>query len=149
MTPEEHTCGTLLGEKLGSIRSVRYLSDPGQAAATTAIGALEIETKTGRYVHVAPASGEVCTIGSGPALAPAGAPGELVDAGQGAVIRCWTDLTPLVPFAFDGRPVVAKAAPVHNGGRTCGCTIEFSNGARFEYAMGKGAPQLLLDEAVQ
>jgi hypothetical protein len=143
VTPEEAACQTLLGEKLGSIRSIRYLSDPEQSAATTVIGALEIETKTGRYVHVAPASGELCTIGAGPALAP----GEMIDEGQGAVIRCWTDLTPQVPFAFDGRPVVARAEPVHNDGRICGCAIEFSNGARFEYAMGKGAPRLLLGEA--
>ena len=145
MTPEDAACHTLLGEKLGSIRSIRYLSDPAQAAATSVIGALEIETKTGRYVHVAPASGEVCTIGTGPVPAPS----EVIDETRGAVIRCWTDLTPRLPFAFDGRPVIATAAPVHDGGRTCGCAIEFSNGARFEYAVGAGAPRLLLGKATR
>jgi hypothetical protein len=58
------------------------------------------------------------------------------------VVRRWTDLTAETPFAFDGRPIVARAEPDHRGGRTCGCVIEFSNGGRLIYAFDHGEPKL-------
>jgi len=122
MTSEQTACQALLGEKIGSIRRICHAPD---SADTGASWALEIETKTGRIVHVGPAQDGACLIGTGPAPAP-------VPAMAGS-IRSWQDLTAEAPFAFDGRPVVTRMEALYRAGRPCGCVMEFSNGGRLTY----------------
>ncbi len=122
MTSEQTACQTLIGEKIGSIRRICYAAD---GADTSASWALEIETKTGRIVHVRPAQDGTCLIGSGPAPAPLPA--------MARSIRRWQDLTAEAPFAFDGRPVVTRMEALYRAGRSCGCVMEFSNGGRLTY----------------
>jgi hypothetical protein len=131
-------CEALLGERLASIRSIRYLSGR-ETAAAPGPGGLEIETKTGRYLHVAPTGPGTCLIASGPV------PGPSEDGAS--FVRHWTDLTSEVPFAFDGRPVVTRIEPTRNVGGICGCSIEFSNGGRLELEFDAGQPHLTTREA--
>jgi len=122
MTPEQTACQTLIGEKIGSIQRICHAADCADAAASWA---LEIETKTGRIVHVRPGQDGVCLIGSGPAPAPVPAAARST--------RRWEDLTAEAPCAFDGRPVVTRMEPLYRAGRPCGCVMEFSNGGRLTY----------------
>jgi hypothetical protein len=131
MTPEQAVCQLLAGEKLGSIRSIRYLTD-SQSATKDILGALEIETKTGRLVHCAPAHGDTCVIAPGPVPAP----------DSGPTTRYWTDLTDTLRFAFDGRPTVSSVHALRKGKQTCGCAIEFSGGGRLIYQVAQGAAEI-------
>ncbi|MCZ6709103.1 MAG: hypothetical protein O7B25_01930 [Gammaproteobacteria bacterium] len=132
-TPEITACQLLLGEKLGSIRSIHYLAEL-QSAPPKSLGALEIETKTGRFMHILPLAAGGCRIDSGPVPAPSGA--------ARSSVRHWIDLTADVPYAFDDRPVVDRAEPLRRHGKTCGCSIEFSSGMRLIYEFRDGEPRL-------
>lgn len=133
MTPEATACQTLLGEKIGSIRSIHYLPDI-RSTLPAGLGALEIETKTGRFVHVTPTDAGGCLIASGPVPIPLSR--------TRPSVRHWADLTTETSFAFDGRPVVARVEPITRHGRTRGCSIEFSSGARQVYEVSEGQPRL-------
>lgn len=133
MTSERSVCRTLAGAKVGSIRCIRYKAHPDELAP----GSLEIETKTGRIVHVTPTGDGACRIARGPLPAPPEA--------TAATVRHWTDLTAEIPFAFDGRPVIAQVEPVRRGGGTSGCVIEFSNGGRLTYTVDhEGGSRLVI-----
>ena len=132
-TSEIAACQLLLGEKLASIRSVHYLAE-SQSTPPESLGALEVETKTGRFMHVESLAGGGCRIDSGPVPAPSG--------GSRSSFRHWVDLTADIPFAFDDRPVVERAEPILCHGKTSGCTIDFSSGMRLTYAFNDGQPRL-------
>jgi hypothetical protein len=101
----------LAGQLIGSIRKVWFIADPAIARCGVPLadgsppapgGLIEIETKAGRYAHLAAASGS-----SGIGLY-AGAAWPPAD----ACIRQWQDLTESVPTAFDGRPTITAVVPV-------------------------------------
>ena len=132
-TLEITACQLLVGEKLGSIRSIHYLAKL-QSAPPKHLGALEIETKTGRFMHIAPLAAGGCRIDSGPVRSPSG--------GSPSSFRHWIDLTADVPYAFDDRPVVERAEPLRSDGKTSGCTIAFSSGTRLIYNVSDSQPRL-------
>lgn len=91
------------GQPIGSIRRI-------SARPTTAVGAdpelaeraaIEIEAKTGRYVHLV-AAGRASGIRLCAGALPASA----------ATLRSQQDLTASLPGAFDGRPRIAAVVPV-------------------------------------
>jgi hypothetical protein len=131
MDPED-ACRILLGERLGSIRSIWY--EPESPSQQPTARALEIETKTGRFLHAVQAQDGACLIERGPAQPPADTPDRYT--------RQWTDLTAKTACAFDGRPVVGKAMPLRKGGKVCGLRIEFSNDGQLVYEMHDGEPRL-------
>lgn len=101
----------LAGQLIGSIRKVWFVADTAMAdsAAPPADGRLhapdeviEIETKAGRYAHLAAAAGTT-GIGLHPGAARPAAH---------ASMRQWRDLTECVPGAFDGRPTITAVVPV-------------------------------------
>jgi hypothetical protein len=104
----------LAGQLIGSIRRVWFVRDDAAAAlaestcATSSAGAIEIETKSGRYVHlVAAADDSGIELRAGPA------------SGRGSQ-RAWGDLTKRVPAAFDGRPAITAVVPVEPGSTAAG-----------------------------
>jgi hypothetical protein len=92
------------GQLIGAIREVWFAAKDAPFAGPAA---LEIETKAGRYVHLAPTRDRTAIrIGPGPFTEP-----ENRAAGR-ATQRCWRDLTTSVPDAFDGRPRVTALLPI-------------------------------------
>ncbi len=95
----------LPGEHIGSIRQIRF-SAPGASQrdpADTAPSIIELETKSGRYLHlIVERTHSVVMV----------RPGAAVATGTGASERSWLDLTEQLPAAFDGRPQIAAVTPI-------------------------------------
>ncbi|MDH3643843.1 MAG: hypothetical protein OES38_17185 [Gammaproteobacteria bacterium] len=121
MTSASDSVGkTLLGERPASIRRVT--------------DSLEIETKTGRVVHVTRTTDGQCVMAQGPA------PDTAPPADQRSRTR--VDLTTKIPFAFDNRPTVTSVEFLQHGATRYGCVIGFSGGGQVAYQLDHGQPQL-------
>jgi len=92
-------------QRIGSIRRVDFHTGKGRhdRAATAPLTALEIETKSGRYVHLRnDTESNRLRLVPGPAAPPADTAASTMPA------REWRDLTAALPAAFDGRPAISR-----------------------------------------
>lgn len=107
----------LAGEHIGSIRQIRFITrapdrrPPADArsqgderpAGDPAPSIIELETKSGRYLHLLiDRFRAVVMIRTGAATPPR----------AGGSERTWQDLTEQLPTAFDGRPQIAAVTPI-------------------------------------
>jgi hypothetical protein len=108
----------LAGQLIGSVRRVWFapVDHAAERVAATvsgsAAGAIEIETKSGRYVQLAALEeqrGVELRAGAVPAAS-----------GRDGSKRVWEDLTTRVPAAFDGRPAIVAVVPVEPGSTAAG-----------------------------